>query len=218
MSYTVIEISVNASSKNGNPVYRNNVLSWVNIILWRACNLTSFSPCLTGPVDYRLASCHEGPGFKTRGGYLCETRILLLALSRYIGDPDVIWSLALSPLRCFTRLRADNLWADLITQLFCPGFTLAAGPPSSFTTDRVGCWGKPCGEPAISLHSHHVSLVQWTTRLLPVIREPGSKPRGGYLCETGNLLLALSRYNVIDIYQRWAPVISSVGHFRWSAM
>jgi hypothetical protein len=24
---------------------------------------------------------------------------------------------------------------------FCPGFTLAAGPPSSFTTNRVGCWG-----------------------------------------------------------------------------
>jgi hypothetical protein len=37
-------------------------------------------------------------------------------------------------------------------------------------------WG--CGEPAISLHSHHVSLVQWTTRLLPVTRDPGSNPRG----------------------------------------
>jgi hypothetical protein len=24
------------------------------------------------------------------GGYLCETVILLLALSRYVGDPDVI--------------------------------------------------------------------------------------------------------------------------------
>ncbi len=32
---------------------------------------------------------------------------------------------------------------------------------------------------AISLHSHHVSLVQWTTRLLPVTRDPGSKPLGG---------------------------------------
>ncbi len=38
------------------------------IILWRACNLTSFSPCLTGPVDYPFASCHKGPGFKTPGG------------------------------------------------------------------------------------------------------------------------------------------------------
>jgi hypothetical protein len=37
-----------------------------------------------------------------------------------------------------------------------------------------------CGEPelVISLHSHHVSLVQWTTRLLPVMRDPGSNPRG----------------------------------------
>jgi hypothetical protein len=38
-----------------------------------------------------------------------------------------------------------------------------------------------CGEPAISLHSHHVSLVQWTTRLLPVTRNLGSKPQDGTL-------------------------------------
>ncbi len=38
--------------------------------------------------------------------------------------------------------RADNVIIPLdLTQLFCPGFTLAAGPPSSFTTDGVGCWG-----------------------------------------------------------------------------
>ncbi len=36
-----------------------------------------------------------------------------------------------------------------------------------------------CGETAISLQSHHVSLVQWTTRLLPVMRDPGSNPQGG---------------------------------------
>jgi hypothetical protein len=53
------------------------------LILWRACNLTSFSPCLTGPVDYLFASCHKGPRFKSPGGYLCETGILLLAMSRY---------------------------------------------------------------------------------------------------------------------------------------
>jgi hypothetical protein len=35
-----------------------------------------------------------------------------------------------------------------------------------------------CGDPAISLHSYHVSLVQWTTSLLPVTRDPGSKPLG----------------------------------------
>jgi hypothetical protein len=47
--------------------------SMANSVLWRASNLTSFSPCLTGPVDNPFASCHEGPRFKTPGGYLCET-------------------------------------------------------------------------------------------------------------------------------------------------
>jgi hypothetical protein len=55
-----------------------------------------------------------------------------------------------------------------------------------------------CGEPAISLHSHHVSLVQDTTRLLPVTRDPGSKPLGD-LSETG-LVLALSRYTFLYTY------------------
>ncbi len=36
--------------------------------LWRACNLTSFSPCLTDPVDYLFASRHKGPRFKSPGG------------------------------------------------------------------------------------------------------------------------------------------------------
>jgi hypothetical protein len=48
-----------------------------------------------------------------------------------------------------------------LTQLFCPDFTLAAGPPSGFTTDGVSCWGgEPFRQPAISLHLHHVSLVR----------------------------------------------------------
>jgi hypothetical protein len=51
--------------------------------LWRVCNLTSFSPCLTGPMDYLFASHHKGPRFKSPGGYLFETGILLLVMSRY---------------------------------------------------------------------------------------------------------------------------------------
>jgi hypothetical protein len=81
------------------------------------------------------------------------------------------------------------------TQLFGPGFTLDAGPPSGFKSNIVGCWGEPCGEPAISLHSYTVSLAQWSTRLLPVMRDPGSIP-GGHLCETGIILLALSHYKL----------------------
>ncbi len=51
-----------------------------------------------------------------------------------------------------------------------------------------------CGDPAISPHSQYVSLVQWTNPLLPITRDLGSKPLGGYLCDTWILLLALSRY------------------------
>jgi hypothetical protein len=50
-----------------------------------------------------------------------------------------------------------------------------------------------CGEPAISLYSNHVSLVQWTTRLLPVMRE-SSNPQGGTYVKPGFLLLAFSRF------------------------
>ncbi len=62
---------------------------------------------------------------------------------------------------------------------------------------------KQCAEPAISDNSHHVSLVQWTTCLLPTTRDTGSNPLGGTsVSETGILLLALSCYigdpDVID--------------------
>ncbi len=35
-----------------------------------------------------------------------------------------------------------------------------------------------CGEPTISLHSHTFPLVQWSTSLLPVMRDVGSIPKG----------------------------------------
>ncbi len=55
----------------------------IRLILWRACNLSSFSPCLTGPVDYLFASHHKGPGSKSPGGFVCETGIFLLAMFHY---------------------------------------------------------------------------------------------------------------------------------------
>jgi hypothetical protein len=58
--------------------------------MWRACNLTAFIHSSTDPVVHLFASLHEGPGFNPQGGYLRETKILLLAFSRYMGDPDVI--------------------------------------------------------------------------------------------------------------------------------
>jgi hypothetical protein len=80
------------------------------------------------------------------GGYLHETGILLLALSRYIGDPDVIdqCGLVWGVLRPEPSVGCcpDNVIIPLdLTQLFCPVFTLTAGSPSGFTTDIFGCWG-----------------------------------------------------------------------------
>ncbi len=87
-----------------------------------------------------------GTQVQSLGGYLCETGILLLALSRYIGDPDMIdhCGLVWAGLRPEPSLgcRADNVIVPLdLTQLFSPGFMLAAGPPSGFTTEIVGCCG-----------------------------------------------------------------------------
>jgi hypothetical protein len=68
-------------------------------------------------------------------------------MSRYIGDPNVInhfCGLVLGGLRPKPSLgpHVNNVIIPLdLTQLFCPSFTLAAGPLSSFTTNRVSCWG-----------------------------------------------------------------------------
>ncbi len=123
---------------------------------------------------------HEGPGFNPQGEY---SRILLLALSHYLGDPDVIdhcglvWG-GLRPEPSLGR-RADNVIIPLdLAQLSCPDFTLAAGPPSGFTTDIVSCWGGGALWRAITMHSYTVPLEQWSTHLLPVMRDLGSIPRG----------------------------------------
>ncbi len=66
-----------------------------------------------------------------------------------------------------------------------------------------------CGEPAISHDSHHVSLVQWTNLFASRHKGHRFKSPGGYLCETGILMLALSCYigdpNMIDHEQGFAP-------------
>ncbi len=183
--------------------------------LSRSCNLTAFIHSSTGPVVPPFASCHEGPGFNFQGGnyvklgFSCQhclptfftlKRLINVASSQAGFDPN--------------HHQAVNLTMWIIplhlTQLFCPSFMLAAGPPSSFTTDTVaaGGGGELYGEPAISLHSYTVPLVQWFTRLLPVMRDPGSIPRG-YLCETGILLSALSRYKIALKY-RFLKIVTNI--------
>jgi hypothetical protein len=172
--------------------------------MWRACNLTAFTPCLTGLVDHLFASRHEGPGFKTPGGTSVKPGFSCCIVSLHWW-PQHDWSL-------WPRLRwasskpsqghrANNV--DL-TQLFCTGFMLTAGPPSGFTTAIVGCWGgalrRSCSITA-STHSltgpvgQTLGFPSWGTR----VQSPG-----GYLhvCETGILLIALSRYKEPD-FMTW---------------
>jgi hypothetical protein len=111
-----------------------------------------------------------GTRVQSPGGSLCKTGILLLAFSCYIGDPHVIdhcglvWG-GLCPQTCW---QCDNpTWSH--TALLSRLHTRCS---SSFRLHNhiVGFWGEPCGEPAISLNSHTVPLVQWSTRLLSVMR------------------------------------------------
>ncbi len=123
-------------------------------------------------------------------GYLCETRILLLVWSCYISDPNVIdhcgliWG-GLSPKLSLDR-HADNVIIPLdLTQFFFPGFTLAAGPPFSFTTDIVGCWG--------GVLSRACNLTAFTPCLTGLVdypfasrhEGPGFNPQGGICVKLG---------------------------------
>ncbi len=146
-----------------------------------------------------------GTRVQSPGGYLCETGILLLALSRYIGDSDVIDHCGLVWGRLWPEPSlgccADNVIIQLdLTQLFCPCFTLAAGPPFGFTKHSrlLG------GSPVESLQSYSIlTQSRWSggsTLCFPSWGN-GVRSQGGYLCETGILLLALSCYNFINLWK-----------------
>ncbi len=119
------------------------------------------------------------------GGYLCETGILMLALSRYIGDPDMIdhCGLVWGGLRSKPSLGpcADNVIITLdLTQLFCPGFTLAAGPPSGFTTMELATGGSPVE----SLQSQFIhTMSHWSSGLPVCFPSWGTRVQspGGYI-------------------------------------
>jgi hypothetical protein len=159
-----------------------------------------------------------GTRVQSPGGYLCETGILLLALSRYIGDPDVIDHCGLVWCGLHPELslghRADNVIIPLdLTQLFCPSFTLSAGPPSSFTTDIVGCWG---GSPVESLQSHCIHIqFHWSSG--PPICFPSwgtrvqSIPRGVQMWNRDSPVSDVSLHNkqiFISLWEKTASALS----------
>ncbi len=97
----------------------------------------------SGPPVYFLS---WGTGVHSSGGYLSETRILMLALSHYIGDPDminhcgVVWG-GLHPGPSL-GYRADNVIIPIdLHSSSVPVSRSLQVLPFRFTTDIVGCWG-----------------------------------------------------------------------------
>jgi hypothetical protein len=130
-----------------------------------------------------------GTRVQSPGGYLCETRILLL-VSCCIGDPDVIdhcgliWE-GLCP-EPSPGCHADNVIIQLnVTQLFCPGFTLTAGPPSGFTADIVGCWGGALWRAWNLTAFPHSSTGPMVHPFASRHEGPGFNPQGGTYVEPG---------------------------------
>ncbi len=138
--------------------------------MWRACNLTVFIHSSTGPVVHTFAS----------------HRILLFALSHYIGDTDVLDLCGLVWGGPLLGHRANNVIIPLdLTKLFCHGFMLAAGPPSSFTTVIVGCWGGALWR-ACNLTVFRYSSTGPVVHMFASCHEgPGFNPQGGTYVKPG---------------------------------
>jgi hypothetical protein len=114
----------------------------------------------------------QGTQVQIPWGDSCETRILLLELIIMASSeagfvPNHHWP------SCW---QCDNpTWSHTA---FLSWFHARCRSPFRLHNQRSWLLG---GSPVESLHSHHVSLVQWTTCLLPVTRDPGSNPLGGLM-------------------------------------
>ncbi len=128
-----------------------------------------------------LACRHEGPGFNPQGVLMWKGDSPVSVVSLHWWPPRD-WSL-------WPRLRRAlslTITRPLCQQCDNPTWSHTAFLSRFHTRCRfsfrlhnhiVGCWGEPCGELAISLHSYTVPQAQWFTHLLPVTRDPGSIPR-----------------------------------------
>jgi hypothetical protein len=89
-------------------------------------------------------------------------------------DSPVSASLGYAPTMCKSRSTWSHSFPVPVSR------SLQVSLLASQPMESAAGW-EPCGEPAISYDSHHVSLVQWTSCLLPVTRDTGSNPLGGLM-------------------------------------
>jgi hypothetical protein len=156
-----------------------------------------------------------GSRIQSLGGYLCENRILLLALSHYIHWwPPSDWSL-------WPRLRRAS--SQTVTRLSCR----QCDNPTWSHTALLSWFHALCrasfqfhnrhsrllgGSPVESLQSHcRHTMSHWFSGLPVCFLSWGTRIQspGGYLCETRIRLLALSRYSVMIIIR----LVGGQSHF-----
>jgi hypothetical protein len=163
-------------------------------LLWRACKLTSFSPCLTGPVDY--------PGSKPLAGLMWnrDSPVSVVSLHWWPWrDWSILWPrLRQASPRTITRpscRQCDNpTWSH--TALLSRFQTRCRSP---FRLHNRQSWLLG-GSPVENLQSHFILIMSHWSSGLPICfpsEGPGFKNPWGDLCETGILLLALSCYTTL---------------------
>ncbi len=155
--------------------------------LWRACNLTYFIHSLTGPVGQPFASCHEGPGFNPQGVLIWNQDSPVSVVSLHWW-PRRDWSLwpRLSQASSRTITRPSCWQCDHPTWSHTAFlYRFAAGPPSGFTTDIVGCWGGALWR-ACNLTAFIHSLIGPVGQPFASHHEgPGFNPKGGTYVKPG---------------------------------
>jgi hypothetical protein len=103
--------------------------------------------------------------------------VLLLAMSPYIGDLDVIWSLASSPFsRCFTRLCANDVKSR---RLCCPSLGASVGLAPPMWKDDVITHHLPSPVPFLSLQVLLLLATHWPVRAPGQVAGGGGEPCGG---------------------------------------
>jgi hypothetical protein len=138
--------------------------------MWKACNLTSFSPCLTGPVDYLFAYCHKAPRFKSPRGVLVWNRESPVSYVSLHWWPRRDWSLWPHLRRASSRTVTRPSWrqCDYPTwshTAFLSRFHACCRSPFRLHNRRSRLLG---GSPVESLQSHFILTMSHWSSGLPV--------------------------------------------------
>jgi hypothetical protein len=117
--------------------------------------LVQWSTCLLGVMRYPVSNLQGGTYVKL--GFSCQRFLATLVTPSWliiVASSKAPSSRTVTSPLCW---QCDNpTWSQTA---FLSRFHTRLGPPSGFTTNIVGCWGEPCGDPAIPLHSYTVLLV-----------------------------------------------------------